>query len=157
MRGALDWSLRDCAAAAGVAVNSVLTIEKDGTVSPRTEQRIRAAFKARGVRAWAEKGGFNVHIRDAPPPVPTTVPEELRALPYVTARPRIDGTWKVLFEVPARLRPDAWPPTRPLPSTGLRRGDLADDDEVERIKTDAGRFFGQLERARASQAAQDRR
>jgi len=63
---------------------------------------------------------------------------------YVSVRgPREDGTYRVLFEVPARLRPSGWPSTRPLPIEG-RRGDLQDADEVARIKRDAARLYAEL-------------
>lgn len=63
---------------------------------------------------------------------------------YVSVRgPRADGTYRVLFEVPARLRPSGWPSTRPLP-TEDRRGDLSDAAEVARIQTDAKRLNAEL-------------
>ncbi|WGM47705.1 hypothetical protein KOAAANKH_02587 [Brevundimonas sp. NIBR10] len=67
---------------------------------------------------------------------------------YVSVRgPREDGTYRVLFEVPARIRPSDWPSTRPLPTEG-RRGDLTDAFEVARIKADAKRFYAELMDAR---------
>lgn len=56
---------------------------------------------------------------------------------YVTVRRRADGTARVLFEVPPRLRPSDWPATIPLPLDGPRRGDLDDAAEVARIQADA--------------------
>jgi integrase len=67
--------------------------------------------------------------------------------PCVVARPRADGTWRVLFEVPARNRPPGWPSTRPLPTVG-RRGDLTDPAEVARIRADAERLHAELQVAR---------
>lgn len=67
---------------------------------------------------------------------------------YVVARPRADGTHRVLFEVPARLRPSGWSPARPLPIEG-RRGDLTDPAEVERIRTDAAAMLSELIAARS--------
>lgn len=68
---------------------------------------------------------------------------------FVSLRgPRADGTYRVLFEVPARLRPSGWPSTRPLPVEG-RRGDLNDAAEVVRIQADAKRFYDALLAARA--------
>ena len=86
----------------------------------------------------------------------TVAPASLAGLPYVTARPRPDGTFRVLFEVPARLRPDGWPPVRPLPLTYPRWGDMNDEAEVAAIRADAANLMGQLERARAV-AVQDQR
>lgn len=62
---------------------------------------------------------------------------------YVSVRVRKDGTARVLFEVPARLRPSGWPSTRPLPIKD-RRGDLSDPFEVARIKQDAERLYAEL-------------
>ena len=57
---------------------------------------------------------------------------------YVIVRPRKDGTHRVLFEVPKRLRPSGWLPTRPLPrDNALRKGNLSDPDEVKQIIQDA--------------------
>lgn len=67
--------------------------------------------------------------------------------PCVIARPRADGTHRVLFEVPARNRPSGWPSTRPLPTVG-RRGDLSDPAERARIRADAERLHDELLAAR---------
>lgn len=67
--------------------------------------------------------------------------------------PRADGTFRVLFEVPPRLRPSGWSPTIPLPLTGERRGDLADAGEVGRIQTDAIMLYGRLDAARGNAPA----
>lgn len=73
---------------------------------------------------------------------------------FVSVRgPRQDGTYRVLFEVPARLRPSGWPSTRPLPTDG-RRGDLTDAAEVHRIQADAARLYDELMRARGCVVAQ---
>lgn len=80
-----------------------------------------------------------------------STPFEKGALgPYVVARPRADGTWRVLFEVPARLRPSGWSSTRPLPIDG-RTGRL-DPAEIERIKVDAKRMLAELKAAREGTA-----
>lgn len=69
---------------------------------------------------------------------------------YVTLRgPRADGTHRVFFQVPARLRPQDWPSLTPLPFTGVRRGDLTDADEVGRIRADATELYRRLLRGRA--------
>lgn len=73
---------------------------------------------------------------------------------YVTVRPRKDGTARVLFEVPARLRPSGWSPQIPLPITGERRGDLADAGEVGRIQADAKGLLGRLRAARMGREAE---
>lgn len=67
---------------------------------------------------------------------------------YVTVRPRKDGTARVLFEVPARLRPSGWSKTTPLPVHAERRGDLTDGAEVAAIQADAKRLLAQLRAAR---------
>jgi site-specific recombinase XerD len=72
---------------------------------------------------------------------------------YVTIRPRVDGTARVLFEVPKRLRPSDWSAAIPLPVTGERRGDLNDADEVARIQADAKRLLERLWAARLGRAA----
>lgn len=73
---------------------------------------------------------------------------------YVTVRPRKDGTARVLFEVPARLRPSGWSPAIPLPVNGERRGDLTDADEVGRIQTDAIALLRRLQAARMGREAE---
>lgn len=78
-------------------------------------------------------------------------PSEQHALgKYVSVRVRKDGTARILFEVPARLRPSGWPSTRPLPIDG-RAGDLNDEFEKARIRTDAKRLYAELMAARTGQ------
>lgn len=72
---------------------------------------------------------------------------------YVTVRPRKDGTARVLFEVPPRLRPSGWSPAIPLPVTGERKGDLTNAEEVGRIQFDAKRLLDQLRAARMGREA----
>jgi hypothetical protein len=73
---------------------------------------------------------------------------------YVTVRPPLDrppkqdGTRRVLFEVPARLRPSGWSPAIPLPVSGARAGNLADLAEVARIQADAKALLVKLHNAR---------
>ena len=67
---------------------------------------------------------------------------------YVTLRSRQDGTFRVLFEVPPRLRPSGWSPAIPLPIHGERTGDLTNADELARIKKDAGALYSRLQRER---------
>jgi hypothetical protein len=68
---------------------------------------------------------------------------------YVQLRgPRADGTFRVLFIVPGRLRPSGWSAAIPLPITGDRKGDLRDLDEVARIRADAKALHDQLLGAR---------
>jgi site-specific recombinase XerD len=73
---------------------------------------------------------------------------------YVTVRKRADGSHRVLFEVPPRLRPSGWSATIPLPVEGTRTGDLTNADELARIKRDAARLYNQLQRVRAGQPAE---
>lgn len=153
MRGALNWSLRDLATKAGVAVGTVLTMEKGQQVSTRSIQRVRRAFRLHGVSV--RQDGPSMVVRIGPPPVPALhTPDALRELPYVVARPRADGTHRVLFQVPGRIRPPAWPATRPLPVNG-RTGRL-DAEEVAAIRADAAKMLGELQAAR-SKACEDRR
>lgn len=67
---------------------------------------------------------------------------------FVTLRRRADGTHRVLFEVPPRLRPSNWSATIPLPIHGARSGDLTDADEVRRIQQDAKALYEKLQRDR---------
>lgn len=78
---------------------------------------------------------------------------------YVTVRPPLDkapkkdGTRRVLFEVPARLRPSGWSPAIPLPVNGDRRGNLTDLQEVARIQADAKDLLAKLHQARLGREA----
>lgn len=72
---------------------------------------------------------------------------------YVTVRPRGDGTFRVFFQVPARLRPSDWPSLTPLPINGERRGDLSDAAEVGRIQQDAKALYERLQVARSGKPA----
>lgn len=67
---------------------------------------------------------------------------------YVVLRRRADGTYRVLFEVPPRLRPEGWAATIPLPLSGKRLGNLSDLAELARIKADAEKLYAQLHSAR---------
>jgi transcriptional regulator with XRE-family HTH domain len=60
MRAALDWSMRDTAQEAGVALATVLKVEQGGAVTPTTERRIRSALGAHGVTARIIDGGFRI-------------------------------------------------------------------------------------------------
>jgi hypothetical protein len=72
---------------------------------------------------------------------------------YVITRPRADGTTRVLFEVPPRLRPRGWLPTIPLPRAGPWTGDLADASEVAAIQADAKSLYAELQAARGIKTA----
>lgn len=76
---------------------------------------------------------------------------------FVTLRPRADGTHRVLFEVPPRLRPSDWSATIPLPVHGQRSGNLADADELARIKKDARGLYEKLQRDRRGVAREPAR
>ncbi len=67
---------------------------------------------------------------------------------FVTLRPRADGTYRVLFEVPPRLRASGWSATTPLPLHEPRTGDLSNADELARIKKDAKALYDKLLRDR---------
>lgn len=75
-----------------------------------------------------------------------SVPLELGK--YVTLRPRKDGTARVFFQVPERLRPSDWPSLTPLPVNGSRTGDLSNAEEVSRIQSDAKALYARLQAAR---------
>lgn len=65
--------------------------------------------------------------------------------PYVTTRPRRDGTFRVLFEVPPRRRPRGWPSTIPLPTeASLRLGNLTCGAELAAIRADAASLYAKL-------------
>lgn len=75
---------------------------------------------------------------------------------YVTVRPRADGTFRVLFEVPPRLRPSGWSPAIPLPlSDSRRRGDLDDGHEIAAIQRDAADLYVKLIRQRDGRAVEE--
>lgn len=86
-------------------------------------------------------------IRSPPPTNGKSIPMpsvQLELGKYVSLRPRKDGTFRVLFEVPPRLRPSGWLPAIPLPVTAPRTGNLADLSEVARIQTDAKELYDRL-------------
>lgn len=68
---------------------------------------------------------------------------------YVVLKWREDGSALVYFAVPPRLRPPGFPAMVALPTTGERRGNLADPREVTRIQADAERLHDELRSARA--------
>lgn len=75
---------------------------------------------------------------------------------YVTVRPRADGTFRVLFEVPPRLRPSGWSPAIPLPLTdATRRGDLDNGHEIAAIQRDAADLYAKLIRQRDGRSVDD--
>ena len=86
-------------------------------------------------------------------PSSTTNSKPLYLGRYVTVRPpwrappKADGTRRVFFQVPARLRPSDWPSLIPLPLTGERSGRL-DIDERHRIEKDAETLLARLQAAR---------
>lgn len=74
---------------------------------------------------------------------------------YVIARPKRGGTHQVFFAVPARLRPEDWPATIPLPLAGKRTGNLEDQIQVRAIVADARLLNHKLDRARAGVSVTD--
>lgn len=151
MRAALDWSMRDLASAAGVSLATVLKAEHAGGITATTERRLRAALAARGVTVRIKGDSAHVKIRAAPS-LKHRLPIGLAGLQYVSVRPRADGTFRVLFEVPARLRPPGWRCSRPLPLSHARRGELSDPEEVAAIRADAVRLLAELTRDRRRSA-----
>lgn len=148
MRAACGWSMRDTATAADLALATVLAAEQGKAVSPVTLRRLRRAFRQQGVRLTMR--GEVSTIRLAPPPPAEKFALGLDELPYVTIRRRKDGTARVLFEVPARLRPEGWPAVRPLPFSLARRGRLSDPREVAAIRADAAVLKRRLDATRAT-------
>lgn len=85
------------------------------------------------------------------PSVPTDLGKYVTVRPALCRPPKRDGTRRVFFQVPERLRPSDWPSLIPLPVTGARKGDLTDADEVSRIQTDAVALYERLVGARAGE------
>ncbi len=75
---------------------------------------------------------------------------------YVTLRQRKDGTARVFFQVPERLRPSDWPSLIPLPLQE-RKGDFSDAGEVNRIRADAAALYERLQAARMGREVQSSR
>ena len=67
---------------------------------------------------------------------------------FVVLRKRKDGTYRVLMEVPKRLRPSGWSATIPLPVEAPRTGRLTDLHEMARVRQDADRLYARLTRER---------
>lgn len=67
------------------------------------------------------------------------------------AYPRSDGTHRVVFSVPGKVRPKGWRPTISLPLEKPRSGDLSDQAEVDRIKQDAIALHRSMTRERLAQ------
>lgn len=146
MRAALGWTLRDLAEKSGLGLGTVLRAEQGEAMTRTTIRRLRDAFRVQGVTARQSGDRLTINVRAAPSAPKSIASTDLLGLRHVSVRPRADGTFRVLFEVPVRLRPRGWPATRPLPATG-RTGRL-DATEVAAIKTDAKRLMADLERAR---------
>ncbi|WP_292231011.1 hypothetical protein [Brevundimonas sp.] len=73
---------------------------------------------------------------------------------YVIVRKRKDGTHRVLFEVPARLRPAGWPATIALPIETPRTGNFErNPDEQLRVRADALTLNRQLAEARGQRVS----
>lgn len=85
---------------------------------------------------------------DRSAPMPTV---KLDLGSYVVLKPRADGTYRVLFQVPARLRPCGWRPAIPLP-LGERTGNLSNAGEIGRIQRDAANLLDELNRRRRGEA-----
>ncbi len=66
---------------------------------------------------------------------------------YVVLKRRADGTHRVLFQVPPRLRPSGWSPAIPLPLKGDRTGQL-NGAEVAAIQQDAVALYAELQAIR---------
>ena len=146
-RAILNWSMRDLQAASGVSLPTIVKIEEGSAVTLDTMVRVARALFEHGVmidgqvaRIW-RAGGERVPVHEL----------LRRELDYVTFRRREDGTYRVLFEVPSRLRPDGWNATTPLPIVGKRTGKL-DNAEVTAIRRDAKMLIARLKHERLSQA-----
>jgi hypothetical protein len=66
---------------------------------------------------------------------------------FVTLRGRVDGTQRLYFQVPARLRPAGWPSLILLPRGEKIAGDLTDPLQVAAIRADAALLYGDLKLA----------
>lgn len=152
MRAALDWSIRDLAAAADASPATVLKAEQGGAITRTTERRIRAALARQGVRLEMRAEQAVVRIGAPVAKSKQEVPADLLAIEHLRFARRDDGSYRVTFEVPARNRPAGWPNTRPVPTSYPRRGDLADPAEVAAIVADAKSLSARLERERKAHA-----
>jgi hypothetical protein len=76
--------------------------------------------------------------------------------PYVVSRERADGTFRVSFECPSRLRPQGWPATYPLPREN-RTGILSNEEEVSRIRAEALALHAELVKQRSGAAPEQPR
>lgn len=63
---------------------------------------------------------------------------------YVIGKRRADGTVRLLFQVPERLRPPGWSPTIALPVDPPRTGNMSDWAEMDRAKADALGLYQKL-------------
>ncbi len=152
MRAALDWSIRDLAAAADASPATVLKAEQGGAITRTTERRIRAALARQGVRLEMRAEQAVVRIGAPVAKSKQEVPADLLAIEHLRFAKREDGSFRVTFDVPARHRPPAWPNTRPVPTSYPRRGDLSDPAEVAAIKADAKALAARLDQARRAAA-----
>ncbi|MCA3700767.1 MAG: hypothetical protein IOB84_13425 [Brevundimonas sp.] len=152
MRAALDWSIRDLAAAADASPATILKAEQGGAITRTTERRIRAALARQGVRL--QMRGPQAHVRIGAPAAKTkqAIPADLVAIEHLRFARREDGSYRVTFDVPARNRPPGWPNTRPVPTSYPRQGHLSDPQEVAAIIADAKALTIRLEQARRAHA-----
>lgn len=67
---------------------------------------------------------------------------------YVVVKKRVDGSARVYFQVPERLRPSDWSPAIPLPREGSWPGNLNDAREIAAIQADAKALYDDLTGAR---------
>jgi transcriptional regulator with XRE-family HTH domain len=147
-RALLKWSMRDLAQASGVSLPTLLKIERGDAVSAEVARKVETAFMAHHVTLRVGRGEGAKLQPGAGAPLDDRA-TLVRSLPMVTTKgPRADGTYRVLFEVPARLRPPGWLPTTPLPIQAPRRGDLTDPREVASIRKDAKALHERLKSAR---------
>lgn len=148
-RALLGWSLRGLASYAAVSLPTLLKIEAGKSVSGRSAAKVRAAFLAKGV-------ALNGADAERVPPEIRQVPLTAGALnlgAFVTLHgPRRDGTYRVLFEAPRRVRPAGWMSTIPLPITSPRTGRLSDANELARIRADAAELRRRLQEGREQPA-----
>ncbi len=64
-RGLLGWTIRDLMKQAGVSPNTVINLERGGTVRPETEAKLVEAFAAFGVEITNGEG-TGVRLRKKP-------------------------------------------------------------------------------------------
>jgi hypothetical protein len=98
-RGALDWSTRQVAAAAGVPIDAVRRFQIDHMISVEYHKRVRSAFEKAGV-IFVEDNGEGAGVRLRKGPQAATVAQSIK---INFAAPDGTKTSDMTFEVDANL------------------------------------------------------